>query len=162
VRAKNFWPGLGQVNFLWLGSAIYVLVWIWKISLKMSNFSIFSFWIQKKYLRVGSKSTWVKGVSASYLLRIKSKLGPGQDPSLLIINLFVIHIWFQKSGNILGEFHFPRYKFNLQTKSYDISTSSTATPATLFDWWTRGQTIIPLNQILVAWNSLKKLAWMFH
>jgi len=48
-----------------------------KYPLKMSNFSIFFPSNQKKSLRVGSKSTWVKGGSASYLLQVKSKLGSG-------------------------------------------------------------------------------------
>jgi len=47
----------------------------------MSNLSIFSSSGQKNSLRVGSESTRVKGGSASYLLRVKSKLGSGQGPS---------------------------------------------------------------------------------
>jgi len=46
----------------------------------MSNFSIFFPLGQKNYIRVGSKSTRVKGGSASYLLWIKSVLGSGQGP----------------------------------------------------------------------------------
>jgi len=38
---------------------------------------------QKKSRRVGSESTRVKAGSASYLLRVKSKLGSGQGPSLV-------------------------------------------------------------------------------
>jgi len=43
----------------------------------MSNFSIFCPSGQKKSLQVGSESTQVGGGSASYLLRVKSKLGSG-------------------------------------------------------------------------------------
>jgi len=48
-----------------------------KFPLKMSKFSIFSLWL-KKSLRIGSESTRVKAGSASYLPRVKSKLGSGQ------------------------------------------------------------------------------------
>jgi len=37
---------------------------------------------QKFLTQVGSKSTRVKGKLVSYLLRVKSKLGSGQGPSL--------------------------------------------------------------------------------
>jgi len=40
---------------------------------------------QKKFLRAGSESTQVKGGSASYLMRVKSKLGLGQGPSLAVV-----------------------------------------------------------------------------
>jgi len=45
----------------------------------------------KKSLRVGSKSTQVKGGLASYLLRVKSKLGSGQGPSLTFNSTFCVH-----------------------------------------------------------------------
>jgi len=76
--------GPGRVNFLWLGSgrvgsAIYGFgLKFGKFRLKMSNFSIFLPSGQKKSLRVGSESTRVKAGSASYLLRVKSKLGSGR------------------------------------------------------------------------------------
>jgi len=56
------------------------MVWLefGKFPLKMSNFSIFFPSGQKKLLWVGSESTRVKAGSASYLLRVKSKLGSGQ------------------------------------------------------------------------------------
>jgi len=44
----------------------------------MSNFSIFIASGQKKMFRVGSESTRVEAGSASYLLRIQSKLGWGR------------------------------------------------------------------------------------
>jgi len=68
------------------------MVWvrIWKISPKNGEFSIFFSLGQKKLLRVGSESTWVKAGLASYLLRVKSKLGSGQGPSLLSINVMSI------------------------------------------------------------------------
>jgi len=62
------------VSHLWFGFG--------KFPLKMSNFSIFFPLEKKKSLRVGSKSIRVKGWSASYLLRVKSKLASGQGPSL--------------------------------------------------------------------------------
>jgi len=74
---RSIFCGLGQV-----GSAIYGL------GLNLENFSqkcqIFNFFPfgSKKSLWVGSKSTWVEGWPASYLLRVKSKLGSGQGPSL--------------------------------------------------------------------------------
>jgi len=57
------------VSHLWFGFEFG------KFCLIMSNFLIFSLSGQKKSLRVGSKSSRVKGGSASYLLRVKSKLG---------------------------------------------------------------------------------------
>jgi len=47
----------------------------------MSNISIFSLWVKKNLF--GSESTQVEAGSASYLLRVKSKLGLGQGPSLV-------------------------------------------------------------------------------
>jgi len=49
-------------------------------------------------LRVGSESTRVKAGLASYLLRVKSKLGLGQGPSLVILNASFqfIHIFPKK------------------------------------------------------------------
>jgi len=56
--------GSGWVSHLWFEFEFG------KFPLKMSQFTIFS-------LQVRSKSTWVKGGSASYLLRVKWKLGSG-------------------------------------------------------------------------------------
>jgi len=75
--SKIFDPG--QVSHSWFG------VGVGKFPPKISNFLILFPSGQKKSLRVGSKSTQVKGGSASYLLWVKSMLGPGQGPSLLII-----------------------------------------------------------------------------
>jgi len=65
-----------RVSHLWFGLEFG------KFPLKMSNFSIFFPSGQKKLLRVGSESTRVKAGLASYLLRVKSKLGSSQGPSL--------------------------------------------------------------------------------
>jgi len=75
-----------------LGQQLMVWVWISKISLK--NVKLFNFFPfgSKKYLWVGSKSTWVEGGLASYLLRVKSKLGLGQGPSLLRCQLWNSHL----------------------------------------------------------------------
>jgi len=70
--------GSGQVRLLWFGFEF------WKFPLKMSNFSIFFPSGQKKMLPVGSESTRVKAGSASYLLRVKSKLGLGWVGSCLV------------------------------------------------------------------------------
>jgi len=69
--------GSGWVSYVWFGFGFG------KFPLKISNFSIFSF-------RVGSKSTQVKSRLTSYLVRVKSKLGPGQGPSLIQNHL---NIW---------------------------------------------------------------------
>jgi len=69
--------GSGRVSHLWFGFEFG------KFPIKMSNFSIFFPSGQKKSLQVGSKNIWVKGGSASYFLRVKSKLRLGQGPSLL-------------------------------------------------------------------------------
>jgi len=49
-----------------------------KFPLTTSNFSILSLQIKK----ISSESNWVEGGSASYLLRVNSKFGSGQGPSL--------------------------------------------------------------------------------
>jgi len=77
--SKIFDPG--RVNFLWLWSG-RVIHWLFgvdfgKFPLKMSNFSIFFSSGSNKI-----SSGQVKDGSASYLLRVKSKLGLHQDPSL--------------------------------------------------------------------------------
>jgi len=74
-----FDPGWGQIFAAWVRLAAY-LVWVkvWKISPKNSKFSIICPAGQKKSHQVGSKSTWVKAGSASYLLKVKSMLGSGQ------------------------------------------------------------------------------------
>jgi len=88
IQSKNFltqvesgqffvaWVGSGRVSHLWFGFELG------KFLQKMSNFSIFFPSDQKKSLRVGPKSTQVKGGSAPYLLQVKSKLGLGQGSSL--------------------------------------------------------------------------------
>jgi len=47
----------------------------------MSNFSIFFPSGQKKSLQVGPENTRVEGGPASYLLRVKCKLGSGPIPT---------------------------------------------------------------------------------
>jgi len=82
---QNFFTGVRSVQFFVarVGSAIYGLGLNFEnFPLKMSNFSIFFSSGQKKSLLVGSESTRVKAGSASYLLRVKSKFGLGQGPSL--------------------------------------------------------------------------------
>jgi len=83
-RSKIFDP-----DWVELGQPSMVRVWVWKISPKDIKFFYFFPTGQKKSLQVGSKSTRVKGRSASYLLRVKSKLGvgSGQAPSLQRINI---------------------------------------------------------------------------
>jgi len=72
----------------------------------MSNFSIFSIESKKKSLRVRSESTRVDGELASYLLRVKSKLGSGQGPSLQYGNdlwqnrIFFLNCTYQIPTNI--------------------------------------------------------------
>jgi len=73
--------GLGRVSHLWFG------VEFGKFCLKMLNFSIFFPSDQKKSLWAGSESTRVEGGSASYLLRVKSKLGYSQVRSGPISNM---------------------------------------------------------------------------
>jgi len=52
------------------------MVWVWIQKISPKNLKFFNFF------SFGSKSSRVKGRSASYLLLVKSKLGSGQDPSL--------------------------------------------------------------------------------
>jgi len=67
------------------GQPFMVWVWISKISPKKVKFFNFLPFGSKKLLRVGSESTRVEAGSASYLLRVKSKLGSGQGPSIIVI-----------------------------------------------------------------------------
>jgi len=75
TRVGSIFCGSGQVGS---GSNLWFGLEFGKFPLKMSNFSIFFPSGQKKLLRVGSESTRVKAGSASYLLRVKSKLGSGR------------------------------------------------------------------------------------
>jgi len=61
-----------------------------KFPLKNSISSIFFPLGQKKSLQVGSKSTLVKGMSASYLPQVKSMLGSGPISSLVMPAIFLI------------------------------------------------------------------------
>jgi len=81
---KKVVMGWGQKLLTRVGSGqpFMVWVWIWKISPKNVKFFNFFPMGQKKSIQVGSESTWVKGGSASYILRVKSKLESGQSPSL--------------------------------------------------------------------------------
>jgi len=81
VWVKIFWPGSARVNICWLGLVGLgqpSMVWVWKFSTK--NVKKFNFFPsnKKKSLLVGSKITQVKDGSSSYLLRVKSMLGPGR------------------------------------------------------------------------------------
>jgi len=71
--------GPGQKHLTWVESGQPSMVWVRKISpINVKFFNI---------LPYGSKSTWVKGGLASYLLRVKSKVGSGPisspNPSLI-------------------------------------------------------------------------------
>jgi len=70
--------GSGRVSHLWFGFEFGKY-----FPKNMSNFSIFFPSDHKKYLWVGSESTWVEGASASYLLWVKSMLWLDQGPSLI-------------------------------------------------------------------------------
>jgi len=72
--------GPGQFFVAWAGSGLpsMVWVWVWKISPKNVKFFIFFPSGSKKISLAGSKSTRVKGGSASYLLRVKINLGLGR------------------------------------------------------------------------------------
>jgi len=74
TRVGSIFCCSGRVSHLWFESGFE------KFPLKIPNFS-------KKSLLVGSKSTWVKDRSASYLRQFKSMLRLGQGPSLTAIDL---------------------------------------------------------------------------
>jgi len=73
-----------------VGSGQPFMVWVWKISPKNVKFFHFFPSAQKKSLRVGSKSTQVKGGSTSYLLRVKSKHGSGLVRAHLYLNIKIL------------------------------------------------------------------------
>jgi len=106
--SKFFDPG--QVGWIFCGSGRFSHFWFGfefgKFPLKTSNFPIFSLWVKQKSLWVGSKSTQVKGGSASYLLRVKSKLRLGWVRAHLYVwrecvsweeNHKEIHWWLSQS-----------------------------------------------------------------
>jgi len=66
TRVRSIFCGSCWVRHPWFGFG--------KFPLKKSNFSIFFPLDQKKSLRLGSEFTRIKGRSATYLLRVKSKL----------------------------------------------------------------------------------------
>jgi len=71
---------VGSGPFLLLGSGQPCLawVWVWKIPLKIPNFSIFALRV-KNISSAWVKSTWAKGGLASYLLWVKTMLRLGQS-----------------------------------------------------------------------------------
>jgi len=72
--------GSGQFFVTWVGSATSGFG---KFPFENTKcFKIFSPSVLNLYLRVGSKSTWVKDTFAFYLLQAKSMLGSSQGPSL--------------------------------------------------------------------------------
>jgi len=71
TRVGSIFCGSCQVAILGLGLGL-------EISPKNIKFFNFFSSDKKKYLQVGSESTWVKGGSAFYLLRVKSRLGLGR------------------------------------------------------------------------------------
>jgi len=67
-----------------VGSGLTFMIWVWILKISPKNVKFFNFLLfgSKKLLRVGSESTRVEAGSASYLMRVKSKVGSGQGPSL--------------------------------------------------------------------------------
>jgi len=87
-RVRSVFCSSGQVGWAIYGSGLNLE----NFPQTMSNFLFFFLSGQKKSLRVGSERTLVKGRSASYLLRVKSKLGSGQGPSLVKYIKFTIRL----------------------------------------------------------------------
>jgi len=75
TQVGSIFCGSGRVSHLWFEFEFE------KFPLKMSNFSILSLRVKKNLFGLGLE---VPG-SACYLLRVKSKLRLGQDPSLIVI-----------------------------------------------------------------------------
>jgi len=73
TRVRSIFFCLGQVSSDWV-KPFLVWFWIWNISPIYPEFFNFFPFGSKKSLRIGSKSTWVKDGSASYLLWIKSMI----------------------------------------------------------------------------------------
>jgi len=108
------------------GQPFIVWVWIWKISPKNVKFFPSG---RKKSLRVGSKSTRVKGGSASYLLRVKSKLESGQGPSLVLSHFFPIFVGISWSIFNSKKLHFLIHLcFSLLTLSTQHANSQKSLP----------------------------------
>jgi len=87
VRVKNFLPGSGQFlvsrfSHLWFEFGFG------KISLKMSNFSIFSLQVKKNLLGSGQKVP--RSRAGQPLIYCGSKVCSGQGPSLLDSTFFVV------------------------------------------------------------------------
>jgi len=74
------WVGSGQPFLVW--------VWIWKMFPKNVKFYNFFTFRSKKISSGRVKKYPVKGRSASYLLRVKSKFGLGQCPPLYVDHPF--------------------------------------------------------------------------
>jgi len=105
TRVRSIFCGSGRVSHLWFGLEFG------KFPLKMSNFSIFFPSGQKKLLRVGSESTQVKAGSASYLLRVKSKLGSGRVMAHLYCLLYFLVKFYPTNLTNLRIFAYSRWVF---------------------------------------------------
>jgi len=88
--SQKFLTGVGSIfcHLGWIGLSPPYMVLVWKISPKNVKFSIFPLWV-KKISSGWVKKYRVKGGLASYLLRVKSKLGSGQGPSLVEIDFII-------------------------------------------------------------------------
>jgi len=76
-------------SFFCLGRVSHL--WVWKISLKVLNFSIYLPSSQKNLDRVGSKNTWVKGRLGSYLQNIFTCV-LGFSPTLFVSLYFTLQL----------------------------------------------------------------------
>jgi len=87
VRGKNARPGSGRPTLM--------SVWAWNVSPKRPKCSNFLPSDQKKWLRLGSKRTRVRGGSISYLLQVKRRLGSGRDGSVRSPFFVAGGLWFR-------------------------------------------------------------------
>jgi len=91
--------GSGQKFFTLVGSGQPFMVGFefGKFPLKRSNFQFFSLRVKKYIFGLGRKVPVSKARRASYLLRVKNKLGSGQGPSLTMARLQPVAITIKHS-----------------------------------------------------------------
>jgi len=133
-----------------------------KFPLKTSIFSIFFTSDQKKSFRIGSKSTRVKGGSASYLLQVKSKLGSGPVWSGPISRPISFEVCYSIIYNSFLNFHNherPMMPFSRSSQTCIIIVNKSLLRINCSRWLSVIICPFNLNTSKVYQSSLPSISW---